>query len=337
MTPLQRALAPALVALAACGPADGRTPAAAPAAPLPAGFWDTWGDGLAELNGYRLRTPRYGHARDGYAVQVFVTETFTNKTRVKSDGGHDDEFPVLKLNDIRRFQTGIYDYGLMTSVFTPLDGRLAAAVPTKIAFSSQEWCGVMFDQILVDPGTFRRSTRSYFDGEADTDEKRPLPAGTLFADTLPIAVRGITGPALGAGAVQEVTVLPTLATVRLAHTDFESAAGTVGRDETIRSRTVPAGTFDVRATTFALRNGPSTTWEVEVAPPHRIIAWSTSDGETAELMGSTRRAYWKDNGPGGEQFLADLGLAPLAPSPAPSPPAAAPAAPASAPPPAGAP
>ena len=39
----------------------------------PPDFWKHWGDGQAELNGYRLKQPRYGVVRDGTAVMIFVT------------------------------------------------------------------------------------------------------------------------------------------------------------------------------------------------------------------------------------------------------------------------
>ena len=45
---------------------------------------------------------------------------------------------MLKLNSVRDFQTGIYHYNVMTSVFA----RVAAGWPiAKVSFSSQEWCG----------------------------------------------------------------------------------------------------------------------------------------------------------------------------------------------------
>ena len=39
---------------------------------LPEGFWEHWGDGKAELNGYKLVQPRYGEKRRGEAVLVEV-------------------------------------------------------------------------------------------------------------------------------------------------------------------------------------------------------------------------------------------------------------------------
>lgn len=68
---------------------------------VPGGFWKHWGDGQAELSGYRLIQPRYGQPRLGQAVLIFVTETFSERDRVKADPGKhpaSDEFPVMKLN-----------------------------------------------------------------------------------------------------------------------------------------------------------------------------------------------------------------------------------------------
>src|SRR6476469_9637897 len=107
------------------------SPQAAPSAPsnAPGGlefgdeFWKHWGDGKGELAGYDLTIPRYGQIRKGVAITVFVTETFSNSLRVKSDPGRhpkSDEFPVMKLNLVEDFATGIYDYNLLTSSFVAL-------------------------------------------------------------------------------------------------------------------------------------------------------------------------------------------------------------------------
>src|SRR6185503_7282151 len=81
-------------------------------------FWKRWGDGRGELAGYDLTFPRYGSLRKGVAITIFVTETFSHSLRVKSDPGRhpaSDEYPVMKLNLVQDFGTGIYDYNLMTS------------------------------------------------------------------------------------------------------------------------------------------------------------------------------------------------------------------------------
>jgi hypothetical protein len=274
------------------------------------GFWDVWGDGQAEVSGYQLTTPRYGAPRTGYAVLIFVTETFTAATAVKSDGGHSDEYPVLKLNDVRHFQTGIYDYDLMTSTFVPLDGRAPIGVPAKVSFGSQEWCGNLFDQLTVRGRAVRRFRHSYFDGEADVDDAWRAPRGVIFADTLPIVVRGLTGEPLPDGQPRPLQAYPTLADLRANHGALAVAGGVLSRDAAPHEVDAPAGHFAVWSVTWAPATGPSTTWDVEIAPPHRLIGWRRSDGESAVLTGSTRRQYWKENVPGGEAALRELGLEP---------------------------
>ena len=76
------------------------------------GFWRYWSDSKAELNGYRFVQPRYGQLREGRAVLVFVTEPFSRSKKVKVDRydrNNPDHTMVLNLNDVRKFQTGVYD------------------------------------------------------------------------------------------------------------------------------------------------------------------------------------------------------------------------------------
>lgn len=49
----------------------------------------------------------------------------------------DDAYDVLKLNLVRDFQTGVYDYNTMVSLFV----RSESFEPVKVAFASTEWCG----------------------------------------------------------------------------------------------------------------------------------------------------------------------------------------------------
>ena len=187
------------------------------ASSAPAGFWDHWGDGQAEIDRYRVEQPRYGEVREGEAVWVFVTEDFTAASNVKSDGGHGDEFPVLKLNDIRHFQTGLYAYSTMTSTFARLDGGLPLGVPNKVSLSVQEWCGHVYEQWSVDNAGLHRTRHSYFDGEADEETELAVPKRAVFADALPIVVRGLTGELVAAGASVDIELLPRGIDTRLGY------------------------------------------------------------------------------------------------------------------------
>ena len=262
----------------------------------PAGFWEHWGDGKAEIDRYRIVQARYGEARDGEAVWIFVTEDFTAKTNVKSDGGHGDEFPVLKLNDIRGFQTGLYAYSTMTSTFSRLDGGSALGVPVKVSLSVQEWCGHVYEQWVLGKGVLDRVGHSYFDGEADFSEQIRLPKRAIFADALPVLVRGLTGDLVAPGGAIEVQLLPRGIDKRLGYVpELDWLNATVKRSASKQVVEVPAGTFETYRTTVEVDGAMWMAFEVEAAAPQRVIAWETAAGERGELMATRRSAYWRES------------------------------------------
>ncbi len=178
-----------------------------PAAGASADEFDShWRDGQAELDGYRLVISRYGQDRAGTAVMIFVTEPFSESKRVKEErppSDPKDTIDVLKLNLVRDFQTGIYDYNTMVSVFV----RTATMEPVKVSFSSAEWCGQVYSEMIIQPKEIRGSYSSYFE-----DESGPIvlgrPAGGLMEDELFIALRGLRQEFLAAGESRAVPYLP---------------------------------------------------------------------------------------------------------------------------------
>jgi len=292
----------------------------APAEPLVFGdaFWKHWGDGRAELAGYDLTFPRYGDRRPGVAVAIFVTETFSNDLRVKADPGRhpeSDEFPVIKLNLVRDFPTGIYDYNLMTSAFVALkdvNGRPAGS-PTKVSFSSQEWCGNVYSQLLFDSNSMRHTLHSYFDGEADRNETIAAPPEAMSEDALLLWARGLAAPTLAPGATRDVQMVRSLAVARLKHVPVEVGRARLSRSAATRRITVPAGTFETDVMTAAIDGGRTWTIDVEHAAPHRIVKWEVDDGEKAELLAADRLAYWKMNGAEYRDAVRKLGLEPRPP------------------------
>ena len=165
-----------LLALGACTSAtDTNTPAGVPAATLvkDSGWNDYWYAGDAEINSYALTQTQYGEPRTGDATLIFVTEPFSKAEQVKldnADAAGDDKVSVLKMNAIRKFPTGIYDYSMMTSVFTPVSlDQFPHTI--KATCSSQEWCGQTFTQLNHDGGKYRVRQYSYFQSEGDEDRK----------------------------------------------------------------------------------------------------------------------------------------------------------------------
>lgn len=278
-----------------------------------AAFWSHWSDGKAELAGYDLAYPRYGERRSGVAATIFVTEPFSNSMRVKADPGKHpgpDVFPVMKLNLIKDFQTGIYDYNTMLSAFIalePVNGRPAGAA-TKLSYSSQEWCGHVWHQLLFDERAIRSTLHSYFDGEADERKEVEYPLNGMSEDALPLWARGMTGPILIPGETRRVQVLTSLQNARETHTPLSWSEATLRRGRSAETLTVPGGTFEVERWSAEFEKGRLLTFYVEQIPPRRIIRWESSSGERADLLGSERLEYWKMNGREGEKELSKLGL-----------------------------
>lgn len=271
-------------------------------------FWAHWGDGQAEMNGYRLVQPRYGAKRTGTAILIFVTEDMSDTLRVKADPGKHpkaDVYPVMKLNAIRDFQTGIYDYNVMTSTFA----RVSPGWPVaKISFSSQEWCGHVYHQLLPRGGRVAGTYHSYFDGEADGVDDLDLPKDGVFEDMLPILLRGWGMYYLKAGETRTVPFLPSLLRARLEHRPLAWGKAKITRAREATTLAVPAGSFQVETWTVAQEGGPTATYQFESPSPHRLVRWSVDTGEEGLLLRSARLAYWKLNAPGGEKYLKELGL-----------------------------
>jgi hypothetical protein len=287
--------------------------AAGAAGLFPSEFWKVWGDGQAELASYDLVEPHYGKPRQGVAVAIWVSETFSNSARVKADPGKHpktDEFGVMKLNLVKDFQTGIYDYNDMTSVFVAtqaVNGR-GPGYATKVSFSSQEWCGNVFHQILLDPAKVRSMRHSYFDGEGDANADLPYPANGVTEDSLPFWARGMAEPALASGETKSVDVLTSLQWVRDRHVPASWAKAELSRGKDLVAVSVPAGKFYAEVFTATLAH-VKRTYYVEPSGARRIVKWETSAGEKGELLASERLKYWQLNGAGGEEALKKLKLA----------------------------
>ena len=280
-------------------------------------FWGHWGDGKAELDGYALTQPRYGALREGTAVLIFVTEDFSDSLRVKADPGKhpkSDVYPVLKLNFVRDFQTGIYDYNLLTSTFARTEFQPAAPWPVvKTSFSAQEWCGHAYQQLLARAGALAGIAHSYFDGEADRELALPYPTTGVLEEALPILVRGLRGAWIGAGESRTIPFLPSAMRARLEHKPQVWGEATVQRAAQASTVASVLGKLSADTYTVEERGGPTTTWTIEAGAPHRILAWKSSTGEAARLLVSARLAYWDLHDPGGEAALKQLGLRPAVP------------------------
>lgn len=283
-------------------------------------FNEVWRDGNAELATYSLTYPRYGELRTGSAVAITVTEPFNPQKRVKADAAGDETYGVIKLNLIEDFQTGLYDYNLMTSVFVatePAHG-LPAGSPTKVSFSSQEWCGHVYQQALFSeavrgtPGV-RQTVHSYFETEADSDKTMDHPAGGISEDALMLWARGLAGPQLEPGESIEIPVYRSMAVQRLEHTPGKWDMVTLLRVDAIETIETSAGTFEcdvMTARVISDAGDRSYTFFLDTAEDRdrRVVKMMRSDGYEMKLIGVERLPYWNLHDNANERDLKKIGL-----------------------------
>ena len=259
-------------------------------------FKEYWYEGKAEVNSYALEQVRYGEIRKGDAVLVFVTEAFSRSKQVKLDypKGEKDEVAVMKLNALRKFNTGIYDYATMASVFTPVQ---LEQFPNsfKTTTSSQEWCGQTYTQFNLEEEEYQVSGFSYFESEGDETFKI---AAAILEDELFTRIR-LQAENLPLG---EFDVIPSVLYSRLQHK--------------------PIRPTKARASIKNIENGKQYTLEYlhldrtvkidfETAFPHKILAWSEIDNgqrTSASLKESMKTAYWSQSSNRFEGLRDDLGL-----------------------------
>lgn len=275
-----------------------------PVASASSEFWDHWGDGRAELSGYKGQIRRYGELRRATATFVYVTEPHDRRTWVKDDEVEEPHrVNVLKLNRALKFQTGIYPYSIMTSVFAPTgDWGRRRFQPTKITMTSQEWCGHVFHGVWPGPEEFLVESRSYFADPGDDRRTVSTSSNTLYQDALPIQLRELDGD-FNDGEDWEGEVVPGVWHARKDHDPIEPVDAQIERRETTLDGTP--------VTRFVLSYADvEVTYDIEREPPRRLLRWSHSNGSHLRLQKTARLPYWRQNAPGDEKLRQKLGLDP---------------------------
>jgi cellulose synthase/poly-beta-1,6-N-acetylglucosamine synthase-like glycosyltransferase len=287
-------------------------------------FKSNWYDGQAELSSYFLEIERYGERRLGSAVIIFVTEPFSLSRRVKSDsdkGSKGDALNVMKSNVMMDFPTGIYDYNTMISTFVSLDkgGDLPAGSLLKSSFSSQEWCGHVYEQFMPFGRKLKIQSHSYFEGEADQDTELSIPADATYAEGLYHWARGMSAPYLKSGGRAVGSLLDSSFDARLSHFQqgFEQADFSVAERAEPIKLSADGGSAEVRQAIqrkVTTKSGRTFTFWVASEFPFAILKWQVTGGRgpsiSASLNKTTRNSYWKLNNNASVGRLQDLGMVP---------------------------
>jgi len=223
-------------------------------------------------------------------------------TWIKDDGLEEwKRVYTMKLNADLKFQTGVYPYSVMTSVFSPVDRyRDERFQPVKVVLTSQEWCGQVFHGLWPAPGEALENRISYFAEEGHSRRVVDVPEGALYEDALLIQLREIDGPFHG-GKDWRGPLVPSLWRLRKTHEDLAAVDATITREQAERDG-APVNRFTVKAGDF--------TWTIDVEREgaRRILGWTTSDGDVVELLETARMPYWRLNGPGDEEERKRIGM-----------------------------
>ncbi len=257
-----------------------------------------WYDGQAEISSYALSQARYGELRKGTAVLLYVTETFSEKSFTKADNPSNSDIPVLKLNFMKNFNTGIYPYSVMNSTFF----SIKSGNSIKETNSIQEWCGSNYFELKAKTD-FEVSLKSYFEGESFENLKVKK---TLLEDDVWTMIR-LNPEKLPIG---KMNVIPSFSIMRFLHLEFKSYECEMDKktetETTVYNLNYPE-----------LKRKLSITFENKF--PNKVLSWEESypDGfyknpkvltSTGKLIKTIKSDYWNKNSNNDGVWRKKLGL-----------------------------
>lgn len=244
-----------------------------------------WYQGKAELNTYEVEQSRYGEMRQGKAVMVFVTEDFSKSDHVKLDHPEKDwkdKVSVMKLNLVKRFVTGIYDYSLMLSVFTPVDLK-SYPHSLKTTTTLQDWCGQSFMQMNYQGGSYKVQLRSYFESEGDEDFSVDA---DFLEDELWTRIR-IDPTSIQPG---EYEIIPSTFFSRLQHELLKPRKARIRMQQSASTNYLIVEYLHLDRTLII---------GYEPQFPYRITSWEEQDGgkvsSKGRLLKTIKTAYWNQH------------------------------------------
>ena len=271
------------------------------------GLDDYWYQGTAEINTYELQQARYGELHPGTASVIFVSEDFLTDKQVKNDNySNPNSTPIIKTNLFRRFVTGIYDYSVMSSVFTPTKTDEQPHT-LKVTTSMQDWCGQSFTQLNYDGGgEWNAQLRSYFEAEADQN----LSIGADFLeDELFNRIRS-GWQDLPTG---EFRLIPSTAYLLMMHKPYADHPATLSLGDYAGDDFSGENLKSYRVAYTGLSRTLNIVFDA--APPYVIRGWTetvSSRGKeltsVATLTHQVQTPYWSQNSVGDQPRREELGL-----------------------------
>ena len=246
-------------------------------------FMALWGDGKSEVNTYKLSD----RASTGTATMTFRIEQFSNSARGRAGGKHGpgDAYPVMAMHLVKT----IGDEHRMLSCFLSMASvnRRAGATPTKVVFSAQNSTDHVYGQVLFNSKRLEFINHSYVDSDVDERGELGYLEEAFAEDTLFHWARAMARPFAGNNG--DYLYLSSVEDARLKHRPLTYERQALLKEKGSNTIQVPAGAFEVETLRFKRKNGSWRAFSVEKAFPRRIVKWSTSEGESAELLTTERR------------------------------------------------
>ena len=226
---------------------------------------------------------------------IFVTEDFLVDKQVKNERYQNpNSTSVLKNNQLRKFPTGIYDYQMMTSVFTPANTN-EYPYSLKVTSSAQEWCGQAFMQINYNEKHYKMQLNSYFEGEGDQNQQSKL---AILEDEIYNRIR-INPSTLPKG---EVAIYPSAMVLRLLHLPFKPIPAKTS-SSVYQGEDIVGDSLSVYKITY-----PSLDRTLEIVfestAPYAIVGWvdaypSVFDKKVRKTVAQRKKTllapYWQQN------------------------------------------
>lgn len=262
-------------------------------------FSDYWYSGKSEVAVYELSQSRYGKEREGTMSLIYVTESFSKSKHVKLDYPQQagkDKTTVMKLNYVKKYNTGLYPYSVMTSAFA----EVGSGTLLKATTSVQEWCGHVFLQANKKGKNYHVKGFSYFESEGD--ESVNISKAKL-EEELWVNLRN------GANTIQEGSfeMVPSQEFLRLYHYPIEAQKAELQIENTETTKTITLSYEKPLKRTLTITQNKEF--------PNTITAWKeviVKGGQKFETIAQLKSVnhipYWQMNTPQYDGMRKEVGL-----------------------------
>ena len=258
-------------------------------------FREYWYNGKAEITSYDLQQAQYGKLNKGEALMIFVTEDFRLDKQVKLESNDKEKATtVLKLNFIKKFITGIYDYSMYTSVFTPVQTNTFPST-LKVTNTNQEWCGQSFLQLNYRQNGYQLVGKSYFEEEVEDESHID---NAILEDELWTKIRLLPITQLPTG---NMLMIPSMTSLRLRHQKVQPEMAKVSLEPFVGDSTFKGqNLIHYKISYPESKRDLSIFFEKEF--PRQIVGWNETY-ETkkkiltskAVLKATIQNPYWQKN------------------------------------------